>query len=224
MAGKYIALTTSLPHLPHFERAARLPITERALGQRLRTLDEGDYSQLARAVALLRWKRQAMTETTQAIDLRYHQFMDSATNSALRDYVDWHIGTRTAVAALRLKLPGHATAPEVPWGAGRFVRVIERNWSKPEVGMGAVCPWLQRANQLLVAGDAIALEQLQMSVVWRRLTALGEIDPFGFEYAASYAFKWDIFFHWMAHDAVQAVERFWNLTEEAISGPRPVSA
>ncbi len=45
----YYDLVASLPHLPHFERAERLPITRLRLDQRLRLLKPAHADQLARA-------------------------------------------------------------------------------------------------------------------------------------------------------------------------------
>ena len=216
MAREYITLVTSLPHLPHFERAARLPITERALRQRLGILDAADFLQLSNAIKLLRWRHHPVAAQTEHIDKQYRAVMGTTINAALREYVDWRIGGRAAMAALRLKNNGQQTPPETPWGAGRLVRLIASHWNKPEVGLEALYPWLKEARVLLAKGDAMALERLQMSVVWRRLSRMGEINPFGFEFVSAYAFKWDILQRWLAYEANKATQRFQLLVKEVI--------
>jgi hypothetical protein len=216
MTRDYITLTTSLPHLPYFEQAARLPITERALSQRLSMLDETDALQLKHAVELLRWRHHPVAAQTEHIEKQYRAVVETTSNAALREYVDWRIGGRAAMAALRLKHLGHLTPPGKPWGAGRLVRLIQSSWSRPEVGLEALFPWLKEARVLLTKGDAISLERLQMAVVWQRLTRMGESNPIGLEYVAAYVFKWDILRRWIAYDPIQAKQRFQQLIQEVI--------
>jgi hypothetical protein len=224
MAGEYIMLVTSLPHLPAFERAERLPITELALSQRLRMLNEADVMELRRAIELLRWKHHAVAAHTGHIEKKYRVFMETATHAALRDYVDWGIGGRAALAALRLKEEGQLTRPENAWGAGRLVKLIETNWDKPNFGLKALFPWLEEARQLLAKGDALSLQRLQMSVEWRRLTQMAETNPFGFECVAAYAFKWDILHRWLENEPEKATQRFQKLIKEVIGEHRFVHA
>jgi len=216
MPREYITLVASLPHLPQFERANRLPITERALSQRLSMLEEEDAAQLKRAVQLLRWQRHSIGVRTEQIEKQYRAAMEQTTNTALRDYVDWHINSRTAMAALRLKARGQSAPPEQPWGAGRLVRSMETNWEKPDLGLRALFPWLDEARQLLTKCDALALERLQMRFVWRRLTILGELNPFGLEYVAAYVFMWDMLRRWLSYNPEKAAQRFQKLIQEVI--------
>src|SRR5436853_3506083 len=154
---EYITLVTSLPHLPHFERADRLPITEHALNQRLKMLEEDDAKQLQRAVDLLRWRRHPVTTRTEQIEKQYRFALANTPNDALREYIDWRIGGRAALAALRLKARGQTVRPEhsSAWGAGRFVTTIQRNWDKTDVGLKAVFPWLEEAWRCLLDSDAL---------------------------------------------------------------------
>src|ERR1041385_6482147 len=140
MSREYITLVTSLPHLPHFERADRLPITERALLQRLSMLEEDDAAQLKSAVSLLRWQRHSVGARTEQLEKQHRAVIETTANTALRDYVDWRVNGRTAMAALRLKARGQNTRPEKPWGVGRLVRPIVANWDKPDLGLRALFP------------------------------------------------------------------------------------
>ena len=216
MSRQYITLVTSLPYLPYFESADRLPITERAVTERLSMLEEDDANELRRAFNLLHWGRHAVTAQTEQIEKQYRAVMEKTTNEALREYVDWHIGGRTALAALRLKARGQTTVPEKPWGAGPRVRSIEANWDKQYVQLEAPYPWLKDAALLLSKQDAVGLERLLMTVDWRRLTILSEVSPFGFETVSAYVFKWGIVMRWLANDAQVADKRFKELIEEVI--------
>lgn len=220
MPGEYITLVTSLPVLTYFEKADRLPITEQALDQRLKMLSQDDAAQLQRAVNLLRWRRHAVTASTEKIDRDYRNVMSTTSNPGLRDYVDWRINGRAAMAALRLKARGQNTRPERTWGAGRLVRTIARNWEKPDVGLKAVFPWLEEAWRYLQSGDALSLERLQMAVVWRRLTTLAELNTFGFESVAAYVFKWDILHRWLQYNAQQATVQFQKMIGEVLGEHR----
>jgi hypothetical protein len=217
LSQEYLTLATSLPHLPYFERADRVPLTELALKQRLSMLDSDDAAELRRAVNLLTWRRHPVAAQTEHIQRQFQRFMETVKSPALRDYVDWRIGGRTAMAALRLKERGHLAPPERPWGVGRFVRVIETNWDKNDLGLAAVFPWLPEARQLSATGEPLALERLQMAVVWRRLTSMGESNPVGFEFVIAYVFKWDILQRWIANDPHKAKGRFEKLVGEVIS-------
>jgi hypothetical protein len=211
-----VTLVTSLPHLPYFERADRAPLTELALKQRLSMLDADDAAELRNAVNLLTWRRHPVTAQTEHIQRQFRTIMETTKNPALLEYVNWRISGRTAMAALRLKENGHVTQPEKSWGVGRFVRNIEANWDKNDLGLAAVFPWLPDARQLLASGDPLALERLQMASAWRRLSIMGENNPFGFEFVASYVFKWDILQRWIANDPHKAKSRFEKLVEEVI--------
>jgi hypothetical protein len=223
VAQEYLTLATSLPHLDYFERAHRLPLTERGLTQRLSMLEEDDATQLKRAVNLLRWQRHAVAARTEQIEKQYRTIMEKNANTALREYVDWRINGRTALAALRLKARGQSKRPDQPWGAGRLVRPIEANWEKPDFGLRALFPWLDEARKLLAGGDALSLDRLDMRVVWHRLEIMGEIDPFGFEYVAAYVFKWEILQHWLAFEPQKAEQRFQKLIQEVIGEQRLVA-
>ncbi len=216
MASEYYMLSASLPYLPHFERADRVPITELALANRLRMLEADDYAQLKSTGELLRWRRHPAASPTELIEKKYRAFMANATNQALRDYVDWRIGGRAAMAALRFKSEGHRTPPEKTWGAGRLVRLIKTNWDKRNLGLDALFPWLDEAHQLLAKHDSISLERLQMRIEWQQLTKMGELNPIGFEFVAAYAFKWDILQRWISYKPEESTKRFQKLIEEVI--------
>jgi hypothetical protein len=215
----YITIATSLPHLPYFERAERIPITERALDQRLNMLEAEDKYQLRLATDLLRFGRHVNADE---IEKQYHTAIERISNPHLREYVDWCIGSRTAIAALRLKAEGHALPPSISWGAGRLIRHAERNWDRVNVGLDGLFPWLNETGELFGGGDATVLLRHQLGIEWRRLSQMSDTDPFGFLYVAAYVFKWNILAAWLACDASEATRKFQTLIEEVIGERQPI--
>jgi hypothetical protein len=224
MALEYITLAASLPTLPYFEKALRLPLTELALLQRLKMLNETDLKQLHGAVALLRWKRHSATVPTEQVEKQYRAVRDTLSNDALREFVDWRINSRAVIAALRLKVRGQTARPQQVWGAGPLVRSIERNWEKPDLGLQGLFPWINEAREHLARGNALALDRLKNGVVWRRLTTMGELNAFGFEFVAAYCFKWDILQRWIRYQPESARRCFENLVQEVMGEHRIVWA
>jgi hypothetical protein len=66
----------------------------------------------------------------------------------------------------------------------------------------------------LVAADAVALDRLLMDTVWRKLSRLADMNPFGFEAITAFVFKWDILQAWLQRDASAAKQRFQVMIEE----------
>ena len=211
----YYTLVASLPALPHFERAEWVVPSRRQLDQRLAMLDASDAEQLRLAEGLIRWQRQPITRTTGQMLAGYRRVMERASNPALREFVELRMGQRSALVALRRRRRGMGPpAPDEIWGVGRFVRRIEARWHSPDLGLGDVFPWLERARGLLEAGSAVELERLLMDGAWRWLSRTADSHPFGFEQVFAFAFKWDILQLWLAYDASAAKTRFQELIAE----------
>lgn len=212
----YYDLIASLPHLPHFTLAQRLPITSLRLNQRLRRLKPAHAEQFERAVAVLSWRPKRLLEgNDKSLAHDYQALLSSPLDPALRAYAEFHIDQQTLLAALRRKRDG-LDLPEgsQPWGAGSRVQHIRRRWDAPDFGLEYVHPWLPRARELLTAGDALGLEQLSMDQAWTWLTRCAERNMFGFQAVFSYVFRWDILRAWLACDAVQAKIRFTQLVDQ----------
>ena len=62
---QYIALIASLPPLPPFDRAERLPINEDRLAVLLRMLEGEDLAMVERVASFLAWQRQPMERTVE---------------------------------------------------------------------------------------------------------------------------------------------------------------
>lgn len=211
---RYYALVASLPKLPHFERGEYVPITRQALESRLRTLDPAHLVQLQAAGALTRWQRQPRERTTADIVAQYQEAMKVIEHPALRDIVEYRMGERTVMVALRMRKHGRRPAPDVPWGVGRWTRIVEEHWDDHDLGVKSVFPWVLEARALVESGNAFELERTLLGVIWDKLTEIEGRAPFGFERVVAFVFKWDLFKRWMSYDPEVAKERFQELTSE----------
>lgn len=212
----YYDLITSLPHLPHFERAEWLPITPLRLEQRLRRLDPEHASQLNRAKQLIGWRAERPTaQTDHALAAAYTQLMDSRLEKPLRDYVHFRMTQQTVLAALRRKREGWERPDgALTWGVGPRVHHIRKHWDTPHFGLEYRDPWLPHATERLSSGDAMGLERLLMDLNWRWLTRCAEQSMFGFAAVVAFVFKWDMLQAWLACDPERAKVRFTELIDK----------
>ena len=212
----YYDLIASLPHLPHFERADRLPITRLRLEQRLALLRPAHAEQLGRARSLVGWRLDASRWKSDAAQAdEYTALMAAPLDASLKDYVTFRMDQRTLVAALRRKRDGlESLAQAGRWGVGPWVRHVQTRWGEPDFGLARLFPWLPLARDLLAAGEARGLERLLMDVAWRRLNRHAERDTFSFEAVFAYFFKWDMLQAWLASDADQGKTRFRELIDK----------
>jgi len=216
MAGAYYTLVGSLPHLPHFERAERLPISRLKLDQRLTMLDPEGAEALGRAEVLTAWQMTLpKPKTDAALVARYREALEATPQETLRDYLDYRLGLQTLVAALRRRKSGlPAPVRGEPWGVGPWVSAIERHWDEPDFRLALIHRWLPEARKLLDEQNALAMERLLMDVVWHKLSRIAESNPFGFEAVFAFVFRWDILRTWVARDAAVARTRFQEMIKE----------
>ncbi len=215
VAASYYTLIGSLPHLPSFEKAQRLPISRLKLEQRLRMLTPEDAEQLARAEALASWPMTLAKPRSDAeMIVRYREAMASM-QPVLRQYLEFRFGLQTLMAAIRRRQAGlPAPVRGEAWGVGPWLTTIERHWSEADFALAKVHRWLPEARGYLERQDALALEKHLMGVLWGWLSRLAESNPFGFEAVVSYVFRWDILRVWLACDASAARTRFQALIKE----------
>jgi hypothetical protein len=216
----YYTLVTSLPPLPHFERAERLPITRYRLDQRLRMLDADDADQLSGAEALIGWRPQRpLSKSDEETVHQYRAMMAKPLHPSLREFIEFRMDQQTVMAALRRKrskmgLPSGGQR----WGAGRWVRWIEEHWDDADFRFGSVVPWIAEVRGYLEADEAVPLERLLMNVAWQRLNRIADRGLFGFEALMAYVFKWDILKNWLAQNGEAGKEQFQKLIEEVMHG------
>ena len=218
MGTQYYMLIASLPHLPHFPRAERLPINAERLRWRRGALDVPDGQDLALALDLLHFPRHTLAKTDAQVDAQYKRALGLIRSETLREFVDQEMGQRSVLAALRRKarkLP--APTGEDRCGVGRCDSLIRARWDRDDLGLTALFPWIPQAQALLAAGDALEMEKLMMEATWRRATQVAESSAFGFEAVFAYVFKWDIVRRWLSHNAEQAAARFSQMVDEVIN-------
>ena len=216
-AQRYYMLWASLPQLPPFELAERLPINRPRLEGRLRLLDDADQAQIYAAEPLLAWERQVVGRTDDVVLARYAEVAPTLENATLRKFVDAHFANRTVLAAMRRRAQGQrVTQNEHPWGAGDSVRWIEQHWDDPDFKLGVPLPWLPKARAFLESGQALELQRLNLRLGWQELGRIIDTHPFRFEAIFAYVFRWGIVNRWLSYDGEAAITRFRKLVTEGI--------
>jgi len=216
MGGQpYYTLIASLPPLPRFDRAERNPINRERLGQRLTMLTPEDAELFEHAAAFLAWQRQTAFRTDEEMIASFKKMEANIFQPALRSFFEFPIDQRTIMAALRRRHRGRpAPSPGEPWGVGRFVHHIERNWEYPYFKLNAVYSWISNARNHLESGETLALQRLLMNVLWDHADRSVAPYDFGFQAVLSYAIKWDILDRWLSYSVEEAKKRFEELVAE----------
>lgn len=214
---RYYTLIASLPPLPHFATAKRLPINQERLRGRLRMLAEEDRVLVGRLEAFLRWQRQTRDRDDGTIVREYRELRRAIDGTPSAHLVEQTVSQRTVMVALRRRQRGQP-APDVdePWGLGPWVGALRRNWEHPEFGLAGVFPWIGRARDLLAGGESLELERFLTALGWTWLSRARPVDPFRFEALLVYLFRWSLLEQWLSYDADLAGPRFDELVTEAI--------
>lgn len=214
---RYFTLWASLPALPEFTLADRLPINRQRLESRLNMLDAEDHEQLDIAAPLLAWDREAVARVDQQLAHSYKAIRPRLQNPVLRNFVDGQLENRTLLAALRRRRLGQQSPPDSNrWGIGARVYWLAKHWQDPNFSLEKPLPWLPEARNCMETGDAVGLQQLMLGLAWRELGQIIDRHPFCFEAVFAYAFKWGILNRWLAYSPDVAVERFRELVTEGI--------
>ncbi|MGI9413141.1 MAG: hypothetical protein ACR2PM_05705, partial [Hyphomicrobiales bacterium] len=138
-------------------------------------------------------------------------------NETLQVIVRDRLELRTCVAALRRRMRGDGPPPpETPWGFGRWVGHISRNWTEPGFRLDGVFPWLREADRLMREDDTIALERLILEQSYMRLRRQAGEHEFDFEAVVIYVLKWNIVDRWGRYNAEAAARRFDDLTRAGL--------
>ena len=211
----YFTLLASLPPLPRFDRAERLPITPERLRLRRSMLTPEDAELFERAAAFLAWQRQNATRTDEEMVASFRKMEATIAHPILQSILAFPIDQRTIMAALRRRNHGlPAPAAGEHWGVGRYVNHIERNWDDPYFKLSAVYPWIVQAHSHLEAGETLALERLLKHKLWDHLERAVPPYEFGISAVLTYIIKWDILHRWLSHDFEDAQVRFEELVTE----------
>lgn len=215
----YYTLITSLPHLPRFDKAERLPITRERLLQRLKMLDSEDYKLAEMLANFIAWRRQPVGRTNDEIVSIYNQGVKLIFESKLlKPLFELSINQKTIMTALRRREKGlpRPNAGEF-WGVGPLVSHIEHNWDKPFFKLQSTCPWIVQAENYLHDGELLKLEHLLANLIWNKLEFVLVKNYFGFEVVVAYLLKWDILQQWLSYNTEEAKSRFDELVLETIN-------
>jgi hypothetical protein len=212
---QYYMLMASLPALPRFDRAERLPINRERLSSRHTMLLPEDAELVERATGSLAWFRQPATRSDEEVIANYEHAARMMEQRGLWHLFELHVNLRTIMAALRRRHGGGA-APKSgePWGMGPLVRHIERHWDDPDFKLSGVYPWIPQVRAYLEEGAALDLERFVMGLVWDRFDHQVQDKPFGFEAFVVYLVKWGILQQWLTYDKENAQKRFEELVAE----------
>lgn len=213
----YYTLVASLPWLPRFDKAERLPISEKRLGARLAMLEPEDAEVVKRARAFMEWRNHPTTRTDEEMIARYHSMYSAIQDPVLRDLVEFEADQRTIMAALRRRYAGRP-APGVgeAWGIGKWVGYLERNWDADDFNLGKIYPWIHEARTYIEDGNPLALNRMLTMRMWQYIELTTQGNEFGFEVVLAYLFKWYILQEWLCHDIEAAKPRFENLVVEVM--------
>lgn len=217
--NSYYTLVASLPWLPRFDQAKRLPISEKRLRERLTMLQPEDERVLRRGMAFLEWRWHPTERADSEMVERYHRMMEVITHPALKELVSFEIDQRTIMVALRRRYRGMAVPGpnESNWGVGRWVRHIEQHWDIPDFNLGKIYPWVPQVNTYLEQGETLALERFLMNQLWNHINRTIPGNDFGFESVLAYLFKWRLLQQWLSYDAEAAKARFEDLVSEVMN-------
>lgn len=215
----YYTLVASLPHLPRFDKADRLPITRERLIERLKMLDPEDYKLAVMVADFIVWRRQPLGRTNADILSIYNQGITQIFESkVLKPLFELPVNQKTIMAALRRRKKGlpRPNSKEA-WGVGPLVPGIEHNWDKPYFKLHSTYPWIVQAQTYLHEGELLKLEYLLADLTWNKLEFMLYKNYFGFEVVVAYLLKWDIMQQWLSYNAEEAKARFDELVLETIN-------
>lgn len=212
---QYFMLMASLPALPPFDQAERLPINRERLTSRQTMLTSEDSVLVESAATFFSWFRQPASRSDAEMVATYKRMAQIIEERGLWPLFELPVNLKNIIAALRRRLRGHPAPKHGElWGVGPLVSHIERHWDNPDFKLVAVYPWIPRVRTALEKGTALELERFIMGLVWDRFNLPLPGGPFGIEALVAYLFKWGIVQQWLAYDKDHAQKRFEELVAE----------
>ncbi len=215
---EYYTLVASLPALPYFERALRLPINEVRLRERLKMLEPEDAGIVQKTLNFTGWQLQPLERTDMDMARLYDEMLQMAScYPALKFMVSEIMDQRTIVVALRRRHRGMAAPGKKDvWGVGQWVDHIRRNWEHPDFRLGLEYPWVPRAREFIETDQALELERLILRYNWKTADNFMSENPFSLESILLYMTKWIAIRNWLSFSSDAARVRFENFITEVI--------
>lgn len=212
----YYTLLTSLPHIDSLFDSKITPISRLQLDRRLSMLSQEDSDTLLKVEQLMHWSHLGEDVDEAALIRLAARLRSGLTSETLKDLVDWRLDMRTVIAALRRKMRGGQAPGDPQWSYGSRYAYIRRNWSSPTLGLQHAFPWIPTVIECLDKQDYLTLEKTLLEAVWRKLDDIGRKHRFDFEAVIIYLLRWNLVARWTAYDSEQAMERFRELTDQAL--------
>lgn len=210
-------LLSSLPHLPHFERATQLPIGPQGLAARLQMLSATDQGRLQRMTDLLSWTLPGAASGRTELPARIAAWMSQEPDTAVHGLVQHHLWRLALLIALRHK-HAQATAPAArlldllgPWAPS-----VRHRWAESLFGLGARLPWLAQVRQHMLDGQALALQEAIDRALWAEADDLRRSQGVSGSAVLAYALQWRVLKRWLDHDPAVAASRLRQLSQAAL--------
>ena len=214
---EYATLMASLPYLQRPSVSQPPPLSRIRLDNRLKMLSAPHTATLQAIEDVLRWSNQSMQRTDAEIVAAAEHLIGQLHSTVLEEAVISRMEFRTFLAALRRRHRGEeAPPPGQPWGYGRWVSHIMRNWTSPAFQLDAQFPWLLESKRLLEEGDYLGLEHQLVDVVWSDLERIGQGHQFDFEAVVLYVLRWDLVARWTTYSEETAKKRFAELVDSGL--------
>ena len=214
---EYATLMASLPYLQRPSVSQPPPLSRIRLDNRLKMLS-ADRAELLWAIEdVLRWSNQSMARTDAEIVAAAERLVGELNSTVLKEAVVSRMEFRTFLAALRRRHRGEeAPPPGQPWGYGRWVSHIARNWTSPAFQLDARFPWLLESKRLMDEDNFLGLEHQLVDVVWNDLERIGQGHQFDFEAVVLYVLRWDLVARWTTYSEETAQKRFAELVDSGL--------
>ena len=212
----YYTLLTSLPHIDSLFDSKITPISRLQLDRRLSMLSQEDRDTLIKVEQLMHWSHLGEDVDEAALIRLAARLHSELTSETLKELVNWRLDMRTVVAALRRKMRGTQAPSDPQWSYGSRYAYIRRNWSNPTLGLQHAFPWIPKVIECLGKQEYLELEKILLEAVWFKLDDLGRKHSFDFEAVIIYLLRWNLVARWTAYGGEQALERFSELTDQAL--------
>jgi hypothetical protein len=215
-SARYVTLLTGLPWLGTLFSAGQTPMSRLRLEHRLRQLEPEHARGLNELTGILHWINHDLTLKEGELIARAQAFEAEWGEGFLTDILRFRLEVRSTIAALRRRRHDENEAPAWPWGYGRWQRHIERHWNESGFRLQRAFPWIDEAERLIEQRDSLALQRLQLDLVWQHLIRISAGHEFDFEAVVIYVLRWDLIARWSAYQGERAALRFDQLVETGL--------
>jgi len=217
----YYLLMTSLPLLEWpLAPKARPPISRLNLTHRLALVGSEERGALKELETLLSWRQWSRHDAES--DWLYieenQRRIEKLRPAALKNIAEQFAVIRGIIAAMRLRARGQSPSFPISMAAKGYTQwmmMIRRNWHEKDFYLGGLFPELVQVDEMITAGEALALERWLLRYHWNLLDRFNAGHYFDFVALAVYLLKWELVDGWLANNQFVAQKRFQLLVEQA---------